>query len=63
MKLCSLLIWEYINCSQTYECGNWDEGRENGIFVAVHLFFIDWTPKYFFDEKIKFPFILSTKPN
>jgi hypothetical protein len=19
--------WEYINCSQTHECGNWDSGR------------------------------------
>jgi hypothetical protein len=36
--------WEYLNCSQTHECGNWDWGRAiprtgvqyiNGIFVAV----------------------------
>ncbi len=37
--------WEYINRSQTHECGNWDWGRafpakeyRNGIFVAVHVF-------------------------
>jgi hypothetical protein len=35
--------WEYINCTQEYECGNWDWGRaipRKGIhkwnFVAVH---------------------------
>jgi hypothetical protein len=37
--------WEYINCSQTQECGNWDSGRTipgnkyiNGIFLAVHRY-------------------------
>ncbi len=38
------LFWEYINCSQTHECGNWEWGRAGpffgntqiGIFVAVH---------------------------
>ncbi len=39
--------WEYINRSQTHECGNWDWGRAipirkefiTGIFVAVHAVF------------------------
>jgi hypothetical protein len=39
------LSWEYINRSQTHDCGNWNWGRATpekeyrGIFVAVHAIF------------------------
>jgi hypothetical protein len=35
--------WEYINCSQTHECGNWDGGRAIpflGMFVSNFRYFV-----------------------
>ncbi len=35
--------WEYINCSQTQECGNWDWGPDIpflGIFVSKFRYFV-----------------------
>ncbi len=49
--------WDYINRSQTHECGNWEiEAAQfpekefiNGVFVAVHLMFtssgMTWEPR------------------
>ncbi len=29
--------WEYINCSQTHECGNWDCGRALCTFLGIFV--------------------------
>ncbi len=29
--------WEYINCSQIYECGNWERGRAVS-FLEIHKY-------------------------